>query len=245
MNISLNRIIKIYNEKEVLNIDYLNLEKGKIHGIIGPNGAGKSTMLKIIGDIENSYKGKVLYEGHHRSREIQKKMTCLNQRPYLFHTSVYNNIAYPLKIRKVKQEIIKERVNKIIEEFKLGDIRDTLATNLSGGESQKVALARAVIFNPKLLLLDEPTANIDPNTLEIIERTIIKRNKEMGTTIIVVTHNISQADRICHDIIFMSQGRVIERGNPKEIIRSPQKKETKRFLSLEYNISRGVCSGDV
>ena len=237
MEIYLKNIMKKYNENVVLDIDDFHLKKGKIYGIIGPNGAGKSTLLKIIGDIDKSSNGEILYDGKTIYKEILKEITYLNQKPYLFRTSVYNNIAYPLVIRKVNRGDIKEKVSQVMEELKIDNLKNQLATNLSGGESQKVALARAVIFKPNLLLLDEPTANIDPNTLEIIEKAIVKRNKEFGTTIIIVTHNISQANRICDEVILMTKGRIIESGNSTEIITNPQKKESKRFLSLEYNIN--------
>jgi len=237
MEIYLKNIMKKYNEKVVLDIDNFHFKEGKIYGIIGPNGAGKSTLLKIIGDIDKSSNGEILYDGKTIYKDILKKITYLNQKPYLFSTSVYNNIAYPLAIRKVNKGEIKEKVSQVMEEFKIDSLKNQLATNLSGGESQKVALSRAVIFKPNLLLLDEPTANIDPNTLEIIEKAIVKRNKELGTTIIIVTHNISQANRICDEVIFMTKGRIIESGNATEIITNPQKKESKRFLSLEYNIN--------
>ncbi|SHJ63185.1 ATP-binding cassette domain-containing protein [Paramaledivibacter caminithermalis] len=232
MNIEIQSLIKTYNQRQVLNIKSLSLEKGKIYGIIGPNGAGKSTMLRIIAGLEEAKKGTILYNKKHLNGEIIKNLTYLNQKPYLLRTSVFNNIAYPLKLRKYKKETLKKKVIEIVKEFNIFDLRHQPATNLSGGEAQKVALARALIFEPELLLLDEPTANIDPNSLELIEKKIIKRNREKNTTIIIITHNIGQAKRLCDEIIFIREGEIVEYGKTNQVISNPKCNEMKRFLSV-------------
>jgi len=232
MNINLEGLIKVYEEKTVLNIESLTLEKGKIHGIIGSNGAGKSTMLRIIAGLEEATVGKILYNKNQLNQKILRDITYMGQRPYLLRTSVFNNIAYPLKIRKYDKETIKKKVEDIMMELQLFDLRSQLATSLSGGESQKVALARALVFEPQFLLLDEPTANIDPNSIELIEKAILKRHKEKGMTIAIITHNMGQARRLCDEVIFMSKGKIEEYGSAKQVILNPKNNLTKRFLSL-------------
>ena len=208
MRIGLENIVKKYNEKIILGIGDLTIEEGKITGITGPNGSGKSTLLNIVGGIDKEYSGNVLYDGHSLNREIERNMTYVFQKPYLFRRMVYENIAYPLKLRGVNKQEIQIKVRKVIENLEIEELAEKKAHLLSGGESQKVVLARALVFNPKLLLLDEPTSNIDPESIKIMEREIVRFNKDTNSTVIIVTHNLSQAKRICDNIIYLQGGRV-------------------------------------
>ena len=208
MRIGLENIVKKYNEKIILGIGDLTIEEGKITGITGPNGSGKSTLLNIVGGIDKEYSGNVLYDGHSLNREIERNMTYVFQKPYLFRRKVYENIAYPLKLRGVNKQEIQIKVRKVIENLEIEELAEKKAHLLSGGESQKVVLARALVFNPKLLLLDEPTSNIDPESIKIMEREIVRFNKDTNSTVIIVTHNLSQAKRICDNIIYLQGGRV-------------------------------------
>lgn len=211
MDIIIKNLTKRYEEKVVLDIESLLLTKGTLYGIFGPNGAGKSTLLKIIAGLDENITGQILYDGRQITSRVLKNITYMSQKPYLFRTSVFNNIAYPLKIRKYSKTIINTKVNEIMEELQLSSLKDQLATHLSGGESQKVSLARALVFEPELLLLDEPTANIDSDSIKLIESTILKRKKEKQMTTIIITHSFEQAKRICDDIIFINKGKIQEK----------------------------------
>ncbi|WIV13885.1 ATP-binding cassette domain-containing protein [Proteiniborus sp. MB09-C3] len=204
----LNNIKKYYNEKLVLVIEMLEIEKGKITGIIGPNGSGKSTLLNIIGGLDEDYLGTIAYDPKVTNQKPYDTMTLVSQKPYLFKRKVYENIEYPLKIRNINKADMKKKVNRIISRLELEDLKEKKAHLLSGGESQKVSLARALVFEPELLLLDEPTSNIDPESIKILEREIVRFNKETGATIIIVTHNLEQSNRICDRIIYLENGRV-------------------------------------
>ncbi|MFA5527351.1 MAG: ABC transporter ATP-binding protein [Peptostreptococcales bacterium] len=210
MEIQLNAIKKAYGERLVLDIDHYGIEKGQIMGIVGPNGAGKTTLLRILAGLDHDYEGHVTYDGQELNRAIQKKMTLVFQKPYLFHRSVYENIAYPLKIRKTPKEKIKVKVEEILNNLEITSLKQQNARSLSGGESQKVSLARALVFEPRLLLLDEPTSNIDPLSLEILEREIIRYNRKSCASVIIVTHSMEQAERLCDKIIYMNNGKVIK-----------------------------------
>ena len=208
MEVLISDIRKFYSNKLVLNIDKLRFPKGKITGIIGPNGSGKTTLLNIIGGLDREYTGQVIYDGKALTQGIYRNMTLVTQKPYLFRRKVYENIEYPLKIRKVnKQERIK-KVQDIIKRFEIEELQDKKAHLLSGGESQKVSLARALVFEPKLLLLDEPTSNIDPESIKIMEREILGFNEETKGTVLIVTHNIEQSKRLCDDVIYLEEGKV-------------------------------------
>ncbi len=208
MEVSIKNLTKSYSNKLVLDIDQLTMEKGKITGIIGPNGSGKSTLLNIVAGLDKEFLGIVEYDKQLITREIYKEMTLVTQKPYLFRRKVYENIEYPLKVRKVKKAEMKRKVKDIIERFEIGELKDKKANLLSGGESQKVSLARALVFEPRLLLLDEPTSNIDPESIKIMEREILKFNREIKGTVLIVTHNIEQSKRLCDNIVYLEEGKV-------------------------------------
>ena len=209
MNIQVTNLIKKYQDKTVVDMNSIGFLSGNIYGVTGDNGAGKTTLLKILAGLENHDSGSIVYNDQPLGPSLMKKITYLSQTPYLMRSSVYENIIYPLKIRNVDAKIIEKKAFEIMEELQVTELRDQLATQLSGGESQKAALARALVFDPEVLLLDEPTASIDPATIEIIEEAIKKRNKLQNMTIIMISHNIDQVKRMCDEIIYMKKGKRI------------------------------------
>ena len=209
MNIKIENLKRQYLDKVVLHIEHLEIESGKITGITGPNGSGKTTLLNIISGIDLEFNGKITYNNKLLDKEIRDNMTYVFQKPYLFRRSVRENIIYPLKIRNYDKLKTTELLKKTIKDLNIEDLMDLKAHKLSGGESQKVALARALVFSPKLLLLDEPTSNIDPEYINVMESEIIKFHKKTNATIIIVTHNIEQSVRMCHNIINLNNGKVV------------------------------------
>ncbi len=210
MRLDINKITKKYGNKKVLDIEELTIEEGKITGITGPNGCGKTTLINIISGLEDDFSGIVMYNNQYLDRLVSKNITYVFQKPYLFRRSVYENISYPLKLRNIKKSEVERLVLDIIKKLEIEDLAEKRADLLSGGESQKVALARALVFNPKLLLLDEPTSNIDPESIKIMEREILAFYKRAKATIVIVTHNLEQSKRLCHNIINLEQGKVVE-----------------------------------
>lgn len=209
MNIKIESVKKKFLDKTVLDIDYLEIESGKITGITGPNGSGKTTLMNIIGGMDKYYQGNITYNDKMLNKQIVENMTYVFQKPYLFRRSVSENIIYPLKIRNYDKIKSKELVKKIIIDLKIEDLIELKAHKLSGGESQKVALARALVFSPNILLLDEPTSNIDPEYINTMESVISKFHKQTKGTIVIVTHNIEQSIRLCHNIISLDSGKVV------------------------------------
>lgn len=236
MNIKVNSLSKIYGNRKVLDIDALEIKRGTLCGILGPNGAGKSTLVKILSGLEVQTNGDIYYEDYEKNYIPYKNITMVFQKPYLLRTSVYNNVAYPMKIRNYDKDKIEKRSKELLEELGLEELRDQKAWKLSGGETQKVALARALSFNPEVLLLDEPTSNIDTLSVATIEKIIKKINKKDKTTVIIITHNIQQAKRICSDIIFMNKGKIIEKGKVDEVLNNPANQLTKAFIEGELLI---------
>ena len=128
-------------------------------------------------------------------------------------------------------------MERIISEFSIEHLANQLATKLSGGEAQRVALARALIFNPQILLLDEPTSNMDPNSIEIIEKIILKYNQNKDKMILFITHNVGQAKRVCDEVIYLENGIIVESGKAKTVIEAPKSENLRRFLALEYYVN--------
>jgi tungstate transport system ATP-binding protein len=236
VKIRLQNIKQIFEGKTVLQVDDLTIQKGSFCGIIGPNGAGKSTLLNIVAGLNLPSSGCVMYGGEEKCDFPGRDLTMVFQSPYLIRTTAEKNIAYPLKLRGWPEERIQERVLQLAAELGLSDHLKQKAWTLSAGESQKVALARALSFHPQLLLLDEPTANIDPATTEELERMLLKINREEGTTVLMITHNLPQAKRICDHVIFIYEGVVTETGATETVLREPKHPLTQRFVQGELLI---------
>ena len=232
MELQINNLTRTYDEKIALDIPDLHIPSGAFIGVIGPNGAGKSTLVKLVAGIDSLSQGSILYnqERLHKTSVVYQKMTLIFQKPYLFRTSVFDNIAYPLKIRGEKPEVIEEKVKKLLVDLGLEDLRDQPGKTLSGGESQKVALARALVFEPELLLLDEPTANIDPQSIMVMERVLGDFYEKKRPTILMVTHNIQQAKRLSREVLFIDEGKIMERGPTVKVLEHPDQARTKNFI---------------
>lgn len=205
MNILIKNLKKYYKDKLVLDIKHLEIESGKITGIVGENGAGKSTLLNIISGIDKSFSGQVYYNDKKLNKQIQKEITLVFQKPRLLNNIVYKNLSYPLKIRKTKKEDKKIKIEKMLKLLDIENLKDKKATKLSGGEQQKVALARALVFNPKVLMLDEATSNIDEKSKKIIESIIVNYNKEEKNTIILISHDKEQIKSLCDNVIVLDK----------------------------------------
>jgi len=214
-------VTKIFGDKTVLDNINLQIQKGETLALLGPNGSGKTTLLKILAFIENPSSGEVKFQGatvnFKNAEKTRLKSTLVFQRTILFNTSVYENIVYGLKVRKTPKNIRDEEVRNALKLAKLEGFEKRPARKLSGGEQQRVAIARALVLKTPLLLLDEPTANLDPKNASLLEEVIATVNREMKTTIVMATHNMFQAKKLPDRIALMSDGRITEIGTPTEI----------------------------
>jgi tungstate transport system ATP-binding protein len=234
LHILLRLLKKSFGERSVLDIDSGEIKHGSRTAVIGPNGAGKSTLLNIMAGILKPTCGNIYYDG---SKEFPgTNISLVFQEPYLISSTVEKNIAYPLKIRGFSKEDILTRTNLLMEELNLHKIKKQRPWNLSGGEKQKVALARALSFKPGLLLLDEPTANIDPHTTAEIEKMLIEIGEKEDITVVTVTHNLAQARRMCDQVIMMHAGKIIETGDCENILKKPCNEITRKFIEGELLI---------
>lgn len=209
MKIAAFKIRKKYQDNLVLDIENISFKEGLITGITGTNGSGKTTLLNIIAGLDPDFEGQVIYDGKTLNKKNMEDMTLVFQKPYLFRRSVYDNIAYPMILRKEKSENIKKKIDDISKILQIEDLLDKKGHQLSGGETQKVALARAIVFKPNVLLLDEATSSLDPESLQTIENAIRRYNSETGATVIIITHDIDQSKRLCHEIISLELGKVV------------------------------------
>jgi tungstate transport system ATP-binding protein len=232
-DLRLEDVTKDYHTVKALNSVTFNAEGGKIIVLIGVNGAGKTTLLRIIAGLENPDKGTIFYNGKSLSaKELSQIATLVFQRTAMFSRSVYDNLAYGLEIRGKKDPEIKEKITQALNTVGLRNFEKRKAKKLSGGEQQRIALARAFLLEPTILLLDEPTANLDPNSATIMERAIMNRRKK-DNIIIMATHNLSQARRLGDEIVHMYNGKIIEMATPEEFFGNPQNEITRKFINGE------------
>lgn len=221
-----------------LNIPYLELESKKIHGFIGGNGCGKTTLCKLIMGILSADKGRIEY-GEWNARDITMTM----QKPYLMHGTVYENICYPLKLRK--QKLKEEEIDDWLCKCGIQDKKYSYAKSLSSGEQQKVSLIRALIFRPKLIMVDETLSNLDPENLYFFEDAIMQMQKDNPLTWIIISHRLALIYKMCDIVHFMQKGKIIESGNCKEILLKSEHKEIRRFVANEMIVeeNHGAVEG--
>lgn len=208
---------KYYNDRLVLDIPYLDFETGRIYALVGPNGSGKTTLLKILNLLEQPTEGKLYFDGHKINKDIiniRRQMAFVLQDTVLFRTTVYKNVAYGLKVRSVDKKIISSMVFNALNMVGLAGFENRKARQLSAGEAKRVALARALVLKPRVLLLDEPTANIDKQNVQVFETLLKKINAERRTTTIFTTHDLSQAYRLADKVIFLLNGKIIDNNRP-------------------------------
>jgi molybdopterin-binding protein len=217
----LRNVTKTFAKKTVLDSVNLQILDGEILALLGPNGSGKTTLLKILASILRPTDGEIHFCGvkvtDQNVEKIRMESTLVFQKTVLFSTTVYDNIAYGLRIRRVTKNEIDYKVAQVLKLVRLEGFEKRSAKKLSGGEQQRVALARALALNTRLLLLDEPTANLDPKNAGIIEEVIATTNQELKTTIVMATHNMFQAKNLPHRIALMEDGRITEVETSKEI----------------------------
>ncbi|XES76369.1 MAG: ABC transporter ATP-binding protein [Candidatus Bathyarchaeia archaeon] len=232
-NLQLENVEKTFNDVKALDKVSLSMNGGKIIVLIGVNGAGKTTLLRILAGLEKANKGKLYFNGTKISDgELRHIATLVFQRTAMLTRSVYSNLAYGLKIRGQNDEAIKDKIAQALHTVGLKNFEKRKAKKTSGGEQQRIALARAFLLEPKILLLDEPTANLDPNSAMIIERAIINSKKD-DTIIIMATHNLSQARRLGDEVIHIHGGKIVERANPDDFFDRPQSEITRKFINGE------------
>ncbi len=230
----LKNLTKRYEGRCVLEVKTLDIFRGEIFAIVGPSGSGKSTLLRILNFLEPPSSGSVLFrgiefgDGKEMPLEMRRRVTTVFQRPMLLNRNVWENVTFGLKLRGERKFL--EIANTALEEVGLVEFTWQRARALSGGEAQRVALARAIVLRPDVLLLDEPTANLDPYNVGVIENVVQDLNQERGTTIVLVTRKFFQAKRFSHRVAFLLEGKIIEVASVEDFFESPRDSRTAAFV---------------
>jgi len=234
-----------YGKRAILENINLSVDRGEVLALIGPTGAGKTTLLRIIDLLEVPSAGEIYFDGKCIPRsgkqrlEIRRRMSFIHQKPQVFNLSVYDNVACGLGWRGEERNRIAEKVDHILEMVGLEDYKDRNARTLSGGEAQRVALARSLVLEPEVLLLDEPTANLDPVSTAKIEQLISYVARQRNTTMIMATHDMSQGQQLADRIGVLLDGSLVQTGNATDIFHSPRNEEVAHFVGME-NIMEGT-----
>lgn len=218
-----------------LYIPFLEAKQGEFLTLLGPSGCGKTTTLRIIAGFEKPDKGRVYFDDTvvNDVPPYERNIGIVFQDYALFpHMTVYDNISFGLKLRKLPKEEIKKRVSWALELVGLKGFEDRYPEQLSGGQQQRVALARALVIEPQLLLLDEPLSNLDAKIRERLRGEVKRIQKELGITTIYVTHDQEEAMAISDRIAVMSVGRIEQVGNPLHLYYNPKNEFVAKFLGL-------------
>jgi len=234
---TLNNVTKVYNGRCVLDIGRLEIYRGEILAVVGPSGSGKSTLLRLLNFLEPptggtiSFGGEIFTATRDVSLQTRRRVTTVAQRPILLDRSVLANVTFGLRLRGQRDST--SQVQAVLAQMGLTGLSRQPARTLSGGEAQRVALARAIVIEPDVLLLDEPTANLDPYNVSVIEDTVRALNRERGTTVVLVTHNVFQAKRLASRIVLLLDGRIIEVSDTASFFQQPTDPRTAAFVRGE------------
>ena len=241
--IDIKNITKVYKTKngDLKAVDDVNLSihKGEIFGIIGYSGAGKSTMIRLLNGLEKPTTGSVVVNGQDIAkasgnvlREARQKISMIFQHfNLLWSRTVEENIAFPLEIAGVPKDKRAQRVEELIELVGLKGRGKAYPSQLSGGQKQRVGIARALANNPEVLLCDEATSALDPETTDSILELLLDINKQIGLTIVLITHEMHVIRKICNRVAVMEAGKVVEQGDVLTVFQNPQAPITKNFVS--------------
>jgi len=246
--IEFDHVVMNFGEKEVLKDVSFSINDGEVFTFIGPSGSGKTTILRLIDMLERPKSGKILVDGTNvtkiRDREkirVRRRMSMVFQKPSPLRGSVNANVAMGLRFRRVNADEISRRVSESLELVGLEGYEERKAITLSGGEMQRVAIARAITTKPKVLLLDEPTANLDPVSTETIESMIGDLKDRLGITVILSTHDMVQGQRLADRIAVIIDGRIGQIGTSKEIFYQPMNQAVAHMVGVE-DILDGVVT---
>ncbi|MFW2366935.1 MAG: energy-coupling factor ABC transporter ATP-binding protein [Desulforhopalus sp.] len=208
----LDGVQRIHNGRTVLNIDALEIRPNLVYTLIGPNGAGKTSLLKILSFLDRPsggefhFQGRRVSYGENQLHRLRRKVVLLDQNPIMFTGSVWKNVEFGLKVRRVGEPERRRRVDEALEMVGMENFATYHAPGLSGGETKRVALARALVLQPEVLLCDEPTANVDNENQEIILQILKQINQERSSSIIFSTHYLSQAQQLADHTLLLQYG---------------------------------------
>jgi tungstate transport system ATP-binding protein len=223
MLFDVSNLTKIFSDRTVLDVPALTLRKGEIYGLQGPNGAGKTTLLNILAFLEAPTAGRVTYKSkpvrysETALQPLRKDVVLVDQLPLLFTTTVFKNMEFGLKTRGIPKQERKRRILKGLDMVGMRDFVNAPAHLLSGGETQRVALAARLVLKPEILLLDEPTANVDVASAQQIKEAALMARREWNTTLIIASHDQDWLNDVCDQVMHLFKGRIFGTGKENVI----------------------------
>lgn len=238
MYLSLKNISKKYKDKEILKNITFDIKEGELVCILGPSGCGKTTLLNIIGGFVSDYSGDVFLSDENINNippEKREIATVFQSYGLFTHKNVIDNVSYGLKLLKIDKNTREKRVKEMLEKVGLAGYEKKKIKELSGGEQQRVAIARSMVLNPKLLLLDEPLSNLDVHLRDVMRKEIKRIQKQFGVTMIIVTHDQEDAFKLADRVIVINEGHIEQVGTPEELYKNPKNNFILRFIG-ENNI---------
>ena len=240
--LSVRGICKFYDDTVALDRVDLDVHDGEFLTLLGPSGSGKTTLLQTICGLTAPTWGQLFIDGEDRTHTPPNKrdIGVVFQNYALFpHLTVMENIAFPLKVQGERRETIASKVARVLEMVNLGHTADRYPSELSGGQQQRVALARCLVYDPAIILMDEPLGALDRKLREVMQREIKRIHRETGTTIIFVTHDQEEALALSDRICLMNDGRIAQIGTPREMYEQPQSAFVADFIGVS-SIFEGV-----
>ena len=198
----------------------------KIYGLMGSNGCGKTTVMKLLAGLFTPAHGHIDYEGL-----TAKDVTMVFRKPYLLHDTVYRNLVYPLKLRR--SEIDESKIDFFLQMAGLSEKKNQYALSLSSGEQQKLSFIRALIFEPKVILIDEAFSNMDIESVALFEDYILTAQQKTPVTWVIISHQLSNYKRLCDYVFFMHKGKVAAHGTVGDILNNPQDGDLKNYLNYQ------------
>lgn len=238
MYLSLKNISKKYKDKEILKNITFDINEGELVCILGPSGCGKTTLLNIIGGFVSDYSGDVLLSNENINNippEKREIATVFQSYGLFTHKNVIDNVSYGLKLLKIDKNTRGKRAKEMLEKVGLAGYDKKKIKELSGGEQQRVAIARSMVLNPKLLLLDEPLSNLDVHLRDVMRKEIKRIQKQFGVTMIIVTHDQEDAFKLADRVIVINEGCIEQIGTPEELYKYPKSNFISSFIG-ENNI---------
>ena len=236
--IDVKNLHKYFGSLEVLKGIDCHIDKGECVCVIGPSGSGKSTFLRCLNLLETPTKGDIVIDDMHLTEKdfdvdaMRKRVGMVFQHFNLFpHLTILENVTLaPIRHKMMTEEQAKEKAMELLNRVGVGDKADNYPAQLSGGQEQRVAIARSLALSPEVMLFDEPTSALDPEMVgEVLE--VMKQLAQEGMTMVVVTHEMGFAREVANRVFFMDGGGILEEGTPEQIFDHPQEERTKAFLS--------------
>jgi multiple sugar transport system ATP-binding protein len=241
--INLERVVKSFGPTTVIHGIDLEIEHGEFVVFVGPSGCGKSTLLRLVAGLEDVSGGRILIDGKDATplQPAKRELAMVFQSYALYpHMSVYNNIAFPLKMANVDRETIKRKVAAAAKTLNLSDYLDRRPGQLSGGQRQRVAIGRAIVREPKAFLFDEPLSNLDAALRSAMRLELSELHQSLATTMVYVTHDQVEAMTMADKIVVLNNGRIEQVGTPLELYRSPENLFVAGFIgSPTMNLLKG------